>query len=269
MRNVSGKTLTAAVWAVLVIALATVPAGAGWRASFSSTSTDIVDEQVCESGVTLRTITTMSEGDALFVFPPGGPAVGDTRTITETLYTDAALSVPLVDVEITETVTGFSGGLWDLVGEGTVALPVGYSNGDVVYAGNLNTTTFVDEPFPLVVGDPIFECDAGLPAQGCGHGYWKRHHSAWEGYDPADSFSNVFGAGPDQPLSAVIATGGGMFSSLDRHAVAAVLNAAHAGVDSPLAVDQVIALVANAHASGDWQSAKATLADANGLGCPF
>jgi len=60
-------------------------------------------------------------------------------------------------------------------------------------------------------------------------GYWKNHLSAWVGYSPNDSFEGKFGvdiAGPDVTLLQALQKGGGEFVALDRHAVAALLNAA-------------------------------------------
>jgi len=104
------------------------------------------------------------------------------------------------------------------------------------------------------------------PYEGLTPGYWKNHEEDWVGYDTTDSFLDVFGVGPDESFMDVLNAGGGKFIALDRHAVAALLNATHPEVDYEYSVAQVIAMVQNAYATGDWSSAKNNLEDANELG---
>ena len=58
-------------------------------------------------------------------------------------------------------------------------------------------------------------------------------------------------------------------NALARHAVAALLNASNPDVDSDFTAAQVIALVQEAVASGDFETAKDLLAAANEQGCPL
>ena len=116
--------------------------------------------------------------------------------------------------------------------------------------------------------------------EGCTPGYWRQEHhfDSWITYTPSQLFSAAFdrvitvGTGgrttKTNPtlLEAVWATGGGV-SALARHATAALLNAASADVDYPYTAAEVIAMVQAAIDSGDYDSAKDSLATANELGC--
>lgn len=100
--------------------------------------------------------------------------------------------------------------------------------------------------------------------QGLTPGFWKNHVEAWVGYETTDSFRSIFGVGPNRSLMDVLNTGGGKFIALNRHAVAALLNANT--LDYPYSEAEVIAMVQGAYSSGDWSSAKGDLEDANELG---
>jgi hypothetical protein len=66
--------------------------------------------------------------------------------------------------------------------------------------------------------------------------------------------------------------GGGGVDALTRHAIAAVLNAAHPDVGSPLTVDAIVEAVNDAFASGDAaqiEAVKEMLAGFNEAGCPI
>jgi hypothetical protein len=112
-----------------------------------------------------------------------------------------------------------------------------------------------------------FDCTGG--ECGCTPGYWRnyrKHYDEWllTPYRWDDDFDTVFGTNlfdPDKTLGQAIGLGGGGIKKLARHGTAALLSAAHPGVDYPLTVDQVIAAVR----AGDAD----TLAAANELGCPL
>lgn len=97
-----------------------------------------------------------------------------------------------------------------------------------------------------------------LGSEGCTPGYWKNHLDAWAatGYSPGQTLESVFDV-PDSLgldnmtlLQAASSNGGGVMALL-RHAVAALLGAAHPDVDYPITTAQVIASVNAALASGD------------------
>jgi hypothetical protein len=126
-------------------------------------------------------------------------------------------------------------------------------------------------------------------SEGCTPGFWRQpqHFGAWtfpytpEGPLGVFTYRDAFGLGdvvqlkdskkvvdPTDPtlLEAVQATGGGQ-NALARHAVAALLNAASDEVAFAFTVDQVIAMVQNAYATGDFNTPKDLLAVVNEAGC--
>jgi hypothetical protein len=118
--------------------------------------------------------------------------------------------------------------------------------------------------------------------EGCTPGFWKNHPEDWVGYSPTATLTSVFGAGglgslgSTTLLDALSFKGGSTLEEakqiLLRHAVAALLNAAHPDVDYDMTTAEVIALVQTALASGDREdilAAKDTLAGLNEEGCPL
>jgi len=108
--------------------------------------------------------------------------------------------------------------------------------------------------------------------EGCTPGYWRQeqHFDSWvlTGYAPGDDYNSVLGVSGsfDTLLDAVWARGG-RENALARHAVAALLNAAHPDVDYAYSVDEVLAGVQDAYASGDFEPFKNALDTANNAGC--
>jgi hypothetical protein len=93
-------------------------------------------------------------------------------------------------------------------------------------------------------------------SEGCTPGYWKNHTENWTGYSTEATLESVFdvpdGLGLDNVtlLEALGANGGGARALL-RHAVAALLGAAHPAVDYPQGAADIIAAVNAALASGN------------------
>jgi hypothetical protein len=114
------------------------------------------------------------------------------------------------------------------------------------------------------------------PFQGCTPGYWRQdqHFDSWvpTGFAPGDDFETVFGVNasfdPDSLLNAVWLGGGGE-NALARHAVAALLNAAHPDVNYQFTIAEIIAGVQNAYATGNFEPFKTQLDFANNAGCPL
>jgi hypothetical protein len=120
--------------------------------------------------------------------------------------------------------------------------------------------------------------------EGCTPGFWKKPLSVWEptGISPTATFASVFGVElpgyPGITLVDALNLGGGAggggdksgFEALGRHAVAALLNAAHPDVDFALTQAQVIAAVQGAVAApATVETVKNMLAGANEAGCPL
>ena len=106
---------------------------------------------------------------------------------------------------------------------------------------------------------------------GCTPGYWKqRHHlDSWVGYGPDDPFETVFGvdASGNRTLLEALRAGGGGEKALMRHSVAALLNST--SLDYPYSTAEVIAMVEQAFATGDFESVKDLFESANEAGCPL
>lgn len=107
--------------------------------------------------------------------------------------------------------------------------------------------------------------------EGCTPGYWKNHLTSWPyPYTPSTRFADVFGVvipNDSLTLQQALNLGGGGFSKIARHGVAALLSAAHPGVAYPYTVEQVIDAVKDA-VGGDKNAIEA-LVMANELGCPL
>ena len=87
-------------------------------------------------------------------------------------------------------------------------------------------------------------------------GYWKakKHRDDWipTGYSPTQTFSSVFGVGPDVGLLDALSAKTkdyGAAANLMRHAVAAALNIGHPNLDYPLTESELIAAVQAAWSS--------------------
>jgi hypothetical protein len=118
--------------------------------------------------------------------------------------------------------------------------------------------------------------------EGCTPGFWKNHPEDWEGFSPDQTLDEVFdpaglgGLGSTTLLDALSFRGGPTVVAakriLLRHAVAALLNSAHSGVDFGMTTADVISLVDDALASDDRDqilAAKNDLAALNQRDCPL
>lgn len=134
------------------------------------------------------------------------------------------------------------------------------------------TMTTADDPRTSSRGSLTVTCEEPPGGEGCTPGYWKQphHFDSWVGYAPGDSFNTVFGvASGFTTLLQGLEAGGGGQNALARHAVAALLNTSSPSVDYEFTTAQVIALVQNAYATGNYEAAKNILAAENEAGCPL
>jgi hypothetical protein len=108
--------------------------------------------------------------------------------------------------------------------------------------------------------------------QGCTPGYWRQdqHFDSWMAYAPGDSYDATFGVDGSFAtlLDAVWARGGGE-SALARHAVAALLNAQNADVSYLYSTADVLSMVQQAYATGDFNGVKNLFEAQNEAGCPL
>jgi len=127
----------------------------------------------------------------------------------------------------------------------------------------------------LAVGEDNITIDFGFFArgggQGCTPGYWKQkqHFDSWVKYKPTDSFAAIFGVPYNLTLLQALEKGGGGKEALGRHAVAALLNAAANGVSYYYIEREIIAMVQQAWATGNYETPKNLLAAENERGCPL
>lgn len=144
-------------------------------------------------------------------------------------------------------------------------------NGVTGASVNVNSTTggYIWFKFRPVVAPP----EGG---QGCTPGYWRQsqHFDSWTApYTPNTLFSDVFSnAFPGKTLGQVVQLGGGGLSALGRHSVAALLNAASAGVDYDYSTTQVISAFNASFATGEkkkFEQQKDVFDFLNNQGCPL
>jgi hypothetical protein len=137
----------------------------------------------------------------------------------------------------------------------------------------------------LVRGPGAVEAGAGgsrdqvtqLVTEGCTHGFWKNNPGAIQAaaFDPNASFEAVVGvdlAGGLDGISLirVLDLGGGGVHALLRHAVAALLNAAHPTLDFRFTEAEVVIMVRDAlRGWADIEQTKDILETANEQGCPL
>jgi cysteine-rich repeat protein len=109
---------------------------------------------------------------------------------------------------------------------------------------------------------------------GCTPGFWKQPHHLqfWcDDFAPTDLVFQVFGvpqtANNNKSLLKALQTGGGGEIAMLRHAVAALLNSCNDEVNFFFSPEEVIDLVQEAYASGDFELAHGLFAAQNELEC--
>ena len=113
-------------------------------------------------------------------------------------------------------------------------------------------------------------CNVERGGDGCTPGYYKQQHHLceWE-YDPEDLFNEVFmvSAPGNDTLLKALSDGGGHETAFQRHAVAALLNAANEGVSYKYTPDEVKQIVQEAYMTGNFEALKNMLERENEAGC--
>lgn len=133
-----------------------------------------------------------------------------------------------------------------------------------------------EERGPAVASGTIVTpaCTPPPAIHGCTPGYWKQKHhfDSWVGYTSTQDYDAVFGVNlfnPNKTLVDALSTGGGKAFRLGRHSVAALLSARHPDVQYGMTADEVIALVRQAVASGNYDAASDRFEKLNERGCPL
>jgi len=107
---------------------------------------------------------------------------------------------------------------------------------------------------------------------GCPPAFWKvkYHYDLWaESLDA--TFSEVFGVVPnggDLPLTKALKMAGDGENALLRHGTASYLNSIYQNIDYFFTAEEVIAIVQEAYATGDFEAAKNRVQAENHRGCP-
>lgn len=216
----------------------TLPAGYQW----SSVQISSLD---ASSGVPERGII-YADSDGVFN-PPGG-SVGDTI-----LQTFAAITDPI---------------------EATFPINPSFADSPFLVFEPFDHTGGGSTDNDYLVYKATIEV-AEVGGEGCTPGYWKQpqHLDSWVTYSPTDSYDTVFGVtssfGSTFTLLQALKQGGGGEIALGRHAVAALLNSVNPEVSYEFSTAEVIAIVQNAYATGDFRTAKNLLQDQNEAGCPL
>jgi hypothetical protein len=122
----------------------------------------------------------------------------------------------------------------------------------------------------LAQTDNASACTNGLTP-----GYWKNHKDLSPAAFSTDPYfdewfaayggvplSTAYATPPHARLSVVLATGGGKFTALNRHAAAALLNSARFGAVEYYSLWYINHWVHYAYSSGDWESVKDSFEDA-------
>lgn len=128
----------------------------------------------------------------------------------------------------------------------TVAIPYPAITGEMIFFARIDVMR--ESVLTKVEGQWHVTCGETPGGEGCTPGYWKNHLDSWgaTGYSPSDDFDTVFGVDyftPDVTLLQALNLGGGDVYRLGRHGTAALLDAAHSGVDYPYTVAEVISMV--------------------------
>lgn len=192
---------------------------------------------------------------------------GEIRRPDAIDYTVGGVTTTLSD----DNFVGGDGSEWDTI-ELAIDIPAGETELTIEIRSISNGTPNTPDSIVWVVSALSIMGEEEGDGEGCTPGYWKQPHHLgnWVNYSPDDLFDDVFGvdADGDKTLLETLWTGGGKANALGRHAVAALLNAA-SSVDYLYSEAEIIALVQEAYATEDYETAKDLLEMQNEMGCPL
>lgn len=189
-----------------------------------------------------------------------GPGRELTITVTDDQGVDVICTIDYLDVGETTTCYGY----------GTAEAGL-YANVGCVEGVDRRGGIVTDCDWSHYFGEEDTPPPPGNGTEGCTPGYWKQEHhfDSWTGFSPSDSFDAIFGVSYGGSLAEAAAAKGGQENALARHAVAALLNSANADVDYLYSSSDVISMVQDAFANGDYQDTKNLFEEQNELGCPL
>jgi hypothetical protein len=204
------------------------------------------------------------------------------------LYAEGCVSGPVTptSTQVIDVTRPFAGNLCEcssLGADGIFDLQVQFSRSALTSGLHLDTLPAGSKLRVVLTGSLLDGCTfiavdciqvQHLATEGCSHGYWKNHLAAWgpTGFHPTDDFDTIFGVNvfnPNRTLLQALQAGGGGINNLGRQGVAALLDAAHPGVNFPLSVSQVIGVVQDAAANGTVSSVATQLDTLVNQYCPL
>lgn len=259
------------------------PEGGGDAVGDSDPSHYFGEEALAEPEIDLEKKTNGSDADT-----PTGPVLTVGDPVTWTYLVTNTGDVPLTGIAVSDDQLGAIPCPKAVLDPGESMTCSASGTAEAGQYANVGTASGT----PQGGGDAVTDSDPshylGEEAggdQGCTPGYWKNHPDSWPatGYTTAQTVQSVFGNAATWPaiggatlLQALDFSSGssveGKAAALVRAAVAALLDAAHPGVDYPRTPASVIADVDAALASQDADTIEAlknALDADNNLGCPL
>ncbi len=165
-----------------------------------------------------------------------------------------------------------------LDGKDTIGTPGGSTSNDqfsniILPAGFDGVQNNFGEVLAFIDIEKYVNAVGAQGGEGLTPGYWKQSHhfDDWYTYTQSQNYNSVFGLtsaqeDPSLTLLGALQRGGGGNQALGRHAVAALLNAAHPNVEYAYSAAAIIALVQGAYASSTFEGPKNLLAGENEKG---
>ncbi|NML15385.1 SdrD B-like domain-containing protein [Azohydromonas caseinilytica] len=163
-------------------------------------------------------------------------------------------------------------------GNGSAGAPTVLESGEADRSFNLGLNARVGIDVEKVVHGEYVLRTPGAGDEGLTPGFWKNHTGAggaplagWPdtGLSPQASYEALFGVdvrGSAPTLLQALGANGGGVNALLRHSAAALLNAADPYVDYYYSREQIISMVRQAFATGDYETVKDLFAARNELG---
>ncbi|WP_420628611.1 DUF7507 domain-containing protein [Candidatus Leptofilum sp.] len=172
-----------------------------------------------------------------------------------------AVSCPQTSLVVGETMICTGNGIAEAGQYANIGCVDVIRNGEVILTDCDPSHYYGEEPPPPPPGG----------GDGCTPGYWKQdqHFDSWVGYSPSDSFDAIFGVSYGGTLLEGADAKGGKENALARHAVAALLNSTNPDVDYLYSTAEVISMVQDAFASGEFNDTKDLFEEQNEMGCPL
>ena len=243
-----------------------------------------ISDEPSPFGIRIKADVSGSFSNPAFIDVCGGTMQFPMFPGFEFIVTCGSSTIEVVNGSADATFTGLDGSTSTAtIGAGN-ALTMEFDAVDLIVGSPPTFSTPATNADPIVVevdGEAVV-LDPGVdvtPSQtggeGCTPKFWKKpkHFGSWEIASPSDSFDAVFGVTNSQSgtlnLFLALRQGGSGERALRRAAVAALLNATSPEVSFLYDAAEVIDIVQDAYATGDFAPATDLLAAENELVCPL